>query len=202
LKLAVLFGIMLFFVSPAFGLNIVTREIKFDDDPVEIITTITKLEEGEFGKELYCFIKYTNPSNKDIDALSFRMLFYDVFNEHLDTISEISIDKLPPGKIKPSRWKSMAVYKDWSTHTVVIFLDRVRFADGTIWRRPEIDITQKLGKLTDILFKPEQLEEKRLKKERLELVKKITEIAKRVDAINREVEELGEKFEELGEKRK
>jgi len=42
-----------------------------------------------------------------------------------------------------------------------MFLDRVRFADGTIWRRNELDITKELSEVKDILFNPEQLKEKR-----------------------------------------
>ena len=38
---------------------------------------------------------------------------------------------------------------------------RVRFADGTIWRRDELDITKELSEVKDILFNPEQLKEKR-----------------------------------------
>ena len=44
---------------------------------------------------------------------------------------------------------------------MIVFLDRIRFADGTIWRRSEAEITLELNKLKYILFKPEQLEEKR-----------------------------------------
>lgn len=149
-----------FLTVPAFGLNIVTKEVKFNDDPVEILDTWAQLKEENYGKDLYCSVEYINRSENTIDALSFRMLFYDVFNEYLDTISGISISKLPLGKGERGRWKAN-IYKYWSTHTIIMFLDRVRFADGTIWRRNELDITKELSEVKDILFNPEQLKEKR-----------------------------------------
>jgi len=145
---------------PVFGLNIVTKEIKFVDDPIEILSTWAYLKEEGYSKDLYCWVEYKNWSEDGMDALSFRMLFYDVFNDYLDTISAISIDKLRPGGSRKGKWKPN-VYKDWTTHTVIIFLDKVRFVDGTIWGRDELDITKELSKLKDILFKPEQLQEKR-----------------------------------------
>jgi len=162
LKLSVfaLASAIFFLTVPAFGLNIVTKEVKFTDDPVEILDTWAHLKEENYGKDLYCFVEYINRSENTIDALSFRMLFYDVFNEYLDTISGISISKLPLGKGERGRWKPN-IYKDWSTHTIIVFLDRVRFADGTIWRRDELDITKELSEVKDILFNPEQLKEKR-----------------------------------------
>lgn len=81
-----LLGIMLLVSSSAFGLNIVTKEVKFNDDPVEILDTWAHLKEENYGKDLYCFVEYMNRSENTIDALSFRMLFYDVFNEYLDSI--------------------------------------------------------------------------------------------------------------------
>jgi len=154
-------GAAIFFLTvPAFGLNIVTKEVKFNDDPVEILDTWAHLKEENYGKDLYCFVEYINRSENTIDALSFRMLFYDVFNEYLDTISGISISKLLLGKEERGRWKPN-IYKDWSTHRIIVFLDRVRFADGTIWRRDELDITKELSEVKDILFNPEQLKEKR-----------------------------------------
>ena len=151
---------MFFLTIPVFGLDTITREIKFSDDPVEILETSATLVEQKYGKELYCHMKYVNRSDNAIDALSFRMLFYDVFNEYLDTISGVSISKLPPGETGYSSWK-VNIYREWSTHTMIVFLDRIRFADGTIWRRSEAEITLELNKLKYILFKPEQLEEKR-----------------------------------------
>ena len=161
LKLAMfLLGIMFFLAIPVFGLDIATREIKFSDDPVKILETSAGLVEQKYGKELYCHMKYVNQSNNAIDALSFRMLFYDVFNEYLDTISGVSIRRFPPGETEYSSWKPN-IYKDWSTHTIVVFLDKVRFVDGTVWRRPEDEITLEINKLKYILFRPEQLKEKR-----------------------------------------
>lgn len=155
-----LLGMIFFSATPVLGLNIVTKEITFKDDPVEILSTWAYVKEEGYSKDLYCWVECKNRSEDGIDALSFCMLFYDVFNEYLDTISAISIGKLPPGNSQKGKWKPN-IYKNWSTHTIIIFLDKVRFVDGTIWRRPEIEVTEELGKLKDILFKPEQLEEKR-----------------------------------------
>ncbi|MBA7497174.1 hypothetical protein ES702_07785 [subsurface metagenome] len=158
----VLVAVIFFLTVPAFGLNIVTKEIKFKDDPVLIQSTWAHFKEESYGKELYCWIEYKNQSDKAINALSFRMLFYDVFNEYLDTLSGVSMDRLRPAQLDKGKWKSN-VYKDWSTHTIIVFLDRVRFADGTIWRRDELHITKELSEVKDILFNPEQLKEKRKK---------------------------------------
>ena len=96
MKLAMfLLGIMFFLAIPVFGLDIATREIKFSDDPVEILETSATLVEQKYGKELYCHMKYVNRSDNAIDALSFRMLFYDVFNEYLDTISGLALVNFP-----------------------------------------------------------------------------------------------------------
>jgi len=155
-----LLGVIFFSGTSAFGLNIVTKEIKFEDDPVEILSTWAYVTgEEEYSKDLYCWVEYKNRSEDGIDALSFRMLFYDVFNEYLDTISAISIGKLSPRDSEKGKWKPN-IYKNWATHTIIIFLDKVRFVDETIWRRPETDVTQELGKLKDIPFELEQLEEK------------------------------------------
>ena len=165
MKLAVLLlGMMFFLAIPVFGLDIV--EIKFSDDPVEIVeASVTTLYGEEHGNQLFWYMRYVNRSDKAIDALSFRMLFYDVFNEYLGTNLGVRIDKLPPGEeghVAPTyRSWDVDIYREWSAHTVIVFLDRIRFADGTIWRRSEAEITLELNKLKYILFKPEQLEEKR-----------------------------------------
>ena len=157
-----LLGVIFFSATPAFGFDIVTREITFEDDPVEILSTWAHLKEEKYGKELWCWVEFTNQSSKPIEALSFRMLFYDVFNRYLDTFGGIMIRKIMVEQGGRGGWKPR-IYDDWSTHTIMIFLDRVRFEDGTIWIRDEADITKELSEVENILFKPEQLEEKRKK---------------------------------------
>lgn len=148
--------IIFLFVTPAFGFKIVTKEIKFKDDPVLIKSSWAHIKEEEYSKELYCWVEHTNQSAKTIEAVGFRMLFYDIFNDYLDTVSGVSTEKFLQGETMRSGWKPN-IYKDWATGTVIIFLDKIRFEDGTIWKRDEVDITKELSELKEFLFKPEQL---------------------------------------------
>lgn len=57
-------GMLFFLTIPAFGLKIVTKEIKFEDDPIEILLTWANLIEREYSTELYCWVEYINRSDK------------------------------------------------------------------------------------------------------------------------------------------
>jgi len=87
-------------------------------------------------------------------------MFYDVFNEHLDTVGGISMSGLKKEEKEIAIWK-FDPYKGWMAYTVIIYLSKVRFADDTIWRQDKLRLSKKITEATDLLFKEEQLEEKR-----------------------------------------
>jgi len=51
-------------------------------------------------------------------------------------------------------------YKAWMAYTAIIFLSKVRFADGAVWRQDKHKLAKKITEATNLMFKEEQLEEK------------------------------------------
>ena len=70
---------------------------------------------------------------KPIEAYEIGFMFYDVFNEHLDTVGGVSISGIA-GKSNDTAVWEFELYKAWMAYTAIIFLSKVRFADGTVWR--------------------------------------------------------------------
>ena len=100
---------------------------------------------------------------KDIKAAQFNFIFYDVFDEYLYTFGGITLNYAYAYlKIYP-RWKP-SFYNDWMNYTVIVYLDKVRFGDDTIWRQDENRVAEEIVKTTRVLFKKEQLEKKRKEK--------------------------------------
>ena len=52
-------------------------------------------------------------------------------------------------------------YKGWMAYTVIVYLSRIRFADDTVWRQKETRLSDRIIEATDLLFKEEQLKEKK-----------------------------------------
>jgi len=142
--------------------SIQTYIISFPDDPVKIKQAWAKVVEDEYSTKIDCEL-VAAVQGKDIKAAQFNFIFYDVFDEYLYTFGGITLNYAYAYlKIYP-RWKP-SFYNDWMSYTVIVYLDKVRFGDDTIWRQDENRVAEEIVKTTRVLFKKEQLEKKRKEK--------------------------------------
>jgi hypothetical protein len=91
-------------------------------------------------------------------AIRFGLVSFDIFNRFLDFTGGIDMEDLSSGKEKTGSWVSLA-YADFSHHTGVAYVDKVRFADGTIWTADQHVITAELRKV-EADFDAKRLQEK------------------------------------------
>jgi len=105
--------------------------ITFEDDPVKIQgATIQAIE--EYSDKIRCKVMLVN-EGEPVEAYAIGFMFYDVFNEHLDTVGGVSMSGIA-GKSEDTAMWEFKPYKAWMAYTAIIFLSKVRFADGTVWR--------------------------------------------------------------------
>lgn len=91
-------------------------------------------------------VKYRSNSSQTIMASEIGLVSFSIFNEFLDRTGGISMDQIEPGGDDSGTWIATA-YADFSFHTGVAYVNRVRFVDGTIW---EADVDEVMAALREI----------------------------------------------------
>jgi len=134
--------------------------INFEDDPISITDTEIYEWWDKSGSKISCKITLENRGIPIIRAFALNFMFYDIFNEHLSTINGVSMTGIHSGQSGSVTWE-FDPYRASMAYTVIISVRKVRFLDGTIWRQDKHRVGQKIGEVTEMLFKEEQLEEKR-----------------------------------------
>jgi len=79
------------------------------------------------------FLQVQNTGNKTVYAYRVLVATYDAFGDYLDSIRVTSIAALQPQSTDQGRW-SLRVRMPTCTWTAVIFLEAVRYQDGSSWR--------------------------------------------------------------------
>lgn len=77
-------------------------------------------------------LEYENVSNRNIVAIEFGLIAFDIWNEYLDRTGGITMTPLSAGEKSKGEWVASR-YADFSFHTGVSYVSKVRFADGEIW---------------------------------------------------------------------
>ncbi|HEV8367696.1 MAG TPA: hypothetical protein VGQ39_07085 [Pyrinomonadaceae bacterium] len=77
-------------------------------------------------------LEYENTSAKPIVAVEFGLVAFDIWNEFLDRTGGITMKNLSVGEKDKGEWVASR-YADFSFHTGVGYVSKVRFADGEIW---------------------------------------------------------------------
>lgn len=82
-------------------------------------------------------LRYRNVSDQTIVAVRFGLVAFNAFNEFQDRLGGFTMDRMPPNDDKNGTWVSHAGGGGPAFYTGVAYVDRVRFADGTVWRSGE-----------------------------------------------------------------
>jgi len=133
--------------------------ISFEDDPIKIQKVEIREIEEEYGSKLRCKVTIKN-GLRPVKASAISFMFYDVFNEHLSTHGGISMSAIPANYEGTGTWE-FDPYKGWMAYTVIVYLSRIRFGDDTVWRQEGTRLSDRIIEATDLLFKEEQLKEKK-----------------------------------------
>lgn len=77
-------------------------------------------------------IEYRNTSGRNITAIQFGLVSFDIWNEFLDRMGGVTMRTLKSNEKDKSEWTATA-YADFSFNTGVAYVSKVRFDDGEIW---------------------------------------------------------------------
>ena len=159
----ILLSLLFLFAFPVLiqAASIQTYIISFPNDPIKIQVAYASTIEDEYSTKVDCELEAI-VGDKDMRAAQFNFIFYDVFDEYLDNFGGITLHSAAAGKKIYPRWKP-SFYNDWMSYTVIVYLSKVRFSDGTVWRQDKDRVARKIEETVRVLFKKEQLEENRKK---------------------------------------
>lgn len=134
--------------------------ISFEDDPIKIqkYVEIREIEE-EYGSKIRCKVTIEN-GPRPVKAFAISFMFYDVFNEHLSTHGGVYMSGTAGNQEGTFAWE-FDPYKGWMAYTVIVYLSQVRFRDESVWRQEGTRLSDRIIEATDLLFKQEQLKEKK-----------------------------------------
>ena len=133
--------------------------IGFEDDPIKIQRVKIREIEEKYGSKIRCEITIKNGS-RSFKAFAMNFMFYDVFNEHLSTHGGVSMSGALKDYEGTVTWE-FDPYKGWMAYTVIVYLSQVRFSDESVWRQEGTRLSDRITEATDLLFKEEQLKEKK-----------------------------------------
>lgn len=126
----------------------VTRVVVQEDAPVTITSySAAYRERSQYTTEgIHHSVKYQNKSGKTAVAVQIGLVSFDIWNEFLDRTNGLSTDVIQPSKDDAGTWVGSA-YRGFSFLTGVAFVNRVRFADGSIWMANQEAILEELRKI-------------------------------------------------------
>jgi len=147
--------LILSFAAQAQMDKIQSHTIFFSDDPIAIQTTTVWVGKGK-DTNVYCELKVI-AKDKPVQAAEFTFIFYDLFDEYLDSFGGVTIGEMSVGEQIYLHWEP-SFSEDWMSYTVVVFLNNVRFSDGNVWGQDKGQVAEEISRATRVLFKKEQLE--------------------------------------------
>jgi len=133
--------------------------ISFQDDPIKIQKVEIREIEEEYGSKIRCKVTIKN-GPRPVKAFATSFMFYDVFNEHLSTHGGVYMSGTAGNQEGTFTWE-FDPYKGWIAYTVIVYLSQVRFGDHSVWRQEGTRLSDRIIEVTDLLFKAEQLKEKK-----------------------------------------
>lgn len=122
--------------------------VNMDNAPIEI---------SEFGRSsrededhISSVVKYRNRTNRDIEALTITMTYYDAFDEKEDGVRGISTELLKAGQETRGGW---SIYGEPSfVKTAMTFVNAVRFLDGEVWKADKGEIFTAAARIPELSF--------------------------------------------------
>jgi hypothetical protein len=141
-----------------------TRIVDQADAPVKILEYTASYFSGDnkyITEGIHHNVTYANSGDREIVAVQFGLVSFDVWNRFLNRTNGLDRDGVKPAEKRPTKssWVTRP-YGDFSFLTGVAFVNRVRFADGTIWEADEKAIVDELRKIESD-FDAANLKEKR-----------------------------------------
>lgn len=105
------------------------------DSPIVIEKYQSAYQRGSstYAREgIHHSVTYRNNTDRIIVAIQFGLVAFDIWNEFLDRTGGVSMDAVKPGGKESGAWTANA-YGDFSFHTGVAYVSKVRFDNGEIW---------------------------------------------------------------------
>lgn len=155
--------------APCYAAKYNIIDIHFPDDPVGYTNKLDTLSKdaalitqlhGQINiadLRLALVSTYTSKSDRTITAIELGVLYYSVFNDHLRTGCNIFIKDLLPGATTEKLEGAIDFWGAWQVRTIVTYISRVRFEDGSIWERDATQISSEIKKQTQSFFKETHL---------------------------------------------
>jgi hypothetical protein len=91
-------------------------------------------------------LEYENLSNRNLIAVEFGLVAFDIWNEFLDRTGGVTMTPVSAGGKSKGRWVASR-YADFSFHTGVAYVSKVRFDDGEIWSADTNAVLLKMRKI-------------------------------------------------------
>jgi hypothetical protein len=91
-------------------------------------------------------LEYQNVSDRKIVAVQIGLVPFDIWNEFLDKTGGVSMQTIAPQAKEKGEWLANA-YADFSFHTGVAYVSKVRFEDGDIWTADLSAIANEMRKI-------------------------------------------------------
>jgi hypothetical protein len=136
---------LLFVASPVMALKAVTKVLAQPTAPLRITAYTAGYQEGsQYRSEgIRHSVEYMSASDREIVAVQIGLVSFDVWNEFLDRTAGVDISNLQPSALGKGTWIARA-FADFSFHTGVAYVGKVRFADGTLWAADLVAIGEEL----------------------------------------------------------
>ena len=91
-------------------------------------------------------LEYENASGRTVLAVQFGLVSFDIWNEFLDRTGGVTMEAIAAGSKEKGKWVATS-YADFSFHTGVAYVSKVRFDDGEIWSADLNSVVLELRKI-------------------------------------------------------
>jgi len=120
-----------------------------DDAPLRVLVYNAKFGTKADKPRVVHVVKYQNTSRKEVVSARFGILEYNAYNEKIDGFVGYTLEESSAGE------KDSAEFINEDPHAVFfekhgtgyIWVDAVRFADGTIWKSNQIELLEQMKRL-------------------------------------------------------
>lgn len=132
----------------AYAQKPVTIVVEQTDAPLTIRAYDASYSEGGrySTKGIRHEVTYSNTSGRKIVASQIGLVSFSIFNKFLDRTGGIDMDDIEPNATADGTWVASS-YADFSFHTGIAYVARVRFEDGEVWEADLDEVTRALRKI-------------------------------------------------------
>jgi hypothetical protein len=126
-----------------------TKIILQPNSPVRIMSFNAMYFSGSstyVSRGIHNELEFENVSPRNIVAIEFGLVAFDIWNEFLDRTGGITMSGLAAGVKDKGKWVASR-YADFSFHTGVAYVSKVRFDDGEIWTADNAGILLEMRKI-------------------------------------------------------